>query len=133
MQTGIVRQVCLAACLWMAASAAAQEGHPLKGTWSGDWGPSAQHRNPVTVIMDWNGKEITGAINPGPGSVPFKKATLDPATWTVRIEAEAKDRSGKPVQYVIEGKLENLGSARRSLVGTWVHDNVKGDFRITRY
>ena len=42
----------------------AQEGHPLVGTWSGDWGPSPTHRNQVTVVMNWDGKNVTGIINP---------------------------------------------------------------------
>ena len=29
----------------------AQEGHPLVGTWSGDWGPTPTHRNQVTIVM----------------------------------------------------------------------------------
>src|SRR5262245_57024510 len=34
----------------------AQEGHPLTGTWSGDWGPTPTQRNHVTLVMSWDGK-----------------------------------------------------------------------------
>jgi len=34
--------------------------------------------------------------------------------------------------YVVDGHIENLGLYNRSIVGTWNHDNVKGDFKITR-
>jgi hypothetical protein len=114
----------------------AQEGHPLTGTWHGDWGPTATHRNDVTLVLDWDGKDISGLINPGPESIKLSKATLEPSNdpkgWTVHFEADAKDHDGKPVHFVIDGKIENLTSIRRSIVGTWSHGNMKGDFKITR-
>ena len=69
----------------------AQEGHPLTGTWHGDWGPTPTHRNQVTIVMNWNGKNVTGIINPGPDVIPMKVVTLDSTKWTVHIEADAKD------------------------------------------
>jgi hypothetical protein len=129
-----VKGVCsllLVSCL-LAAPFTAQEGHPLVGTWYGDWGPSPDQRNDVTLVMSWDGKNVSGTINPGPDAVPFKVATLDSSTWTVHIEAEAKDQAGAIVRYTIEGKLENLGSYNRSLKGTWTQGSLKGDFKITR-
>ena len=35
-------------------------------------------------------------------------------------------------KYVIDGKIENLGSLSRSIVGTWTQGNQKGDFKITK-
>ena len=105
------------------AVAAAQYGHPLKGTWSGDWGPNKETRNRVLLQLDWDGKAITGTINPGPKAVSLKTASLDPSTWGVRFEADG---------YLIEGKLENLGSYRRVLSGTWTQGGQRGDFRLTR-
>jgi hypothetical protein len=113
----------LLACLAVAGHAFAQEGHPLKGTWLGDWGPSKTDRNQVVVVMDWDGKQISGQINPGPNAIPIKSAILDPKGWTVHIEAG---------QYVIDGKIQNLGLYNRAIEGTWNHDNVKGDFRLQR-
>jgi len=110
----------------------AQEGHPLVGTWSGDWGPTPTHRNQVTIVMNWDGKNISGIINPGPDVIPMKVATLDSTKWTVHIEADAKDSSGNPVHFVIDGKLDNILSYKRTLAGTWSHGNVKGDFKLTR-
>jgi hypothetical protein len=120
----------LAACL--VAAAGAQEGHPLVGTWYGDWGPSANQRNDVTIVMSWDGKSVNGMINPGPDAVPFKVATLDSSKWTVHIQAEAKGPAGSIVRYTIDGKLENLGSYNRTLTGTWTQGSQKGDFKITR-
>ena len=122
--------------LMILASVFAQEGHPLTGTWHGDWGPTPTHRNDVTLVLDWDGKNITGLINPGPDSIKLAKATLepnnDPKKWLVHFEADAKDHDGKPVHFIIDGRIENLTSIRRSIVGTWNHGTVKGDFKITR-
>src|SRR4051812_43185522 len=68
----------LAAVLTLAFSAFAQEGHPLTGTWYGDFGSTSSQRNDLTVIMKWDGQTTTGLINPGPNSVPIKVARLDP-------------------------------------------------------
>lgn len=123
---------CLLGCFALAVSAFAQEGYPLKGSWLGDWGPSKTDRNQVVVVMDWDGSKISGEINPGPNAIPFKTASLDPKGWLVHIEADGKNQAGQTVHYVIDGKIENLGLYNRSIVGTWGHDNVKGDFKITR-
>jgi hypothetical protein len=115
------------------ASASAQEGHPLVGTWYGDWGSTPQARHDVTVIMTWDGKAIGGTIDPGPDAVPFKTATLDSSTWTVHIEAERPAKGATAaVRYVIDGKLANLGSYNRTLSGTWTDGATRGDFKLTR-
>ncbi len=120
------------ACLTNAVPAAAQEGHPLRGSWIGTWGPSQTHSNDVLVVLDWNGKAITGMVNPGTDNMPVRNATLDPDTWTVRFELEGKDQSGNPLNYVIEGKIEGLAFPNRSVTGTWRHEREKGAFKITR-
>jgi hypothetical protein len=110
-----------------------QEGHPLVGTWYGDWGATPQARHDVTMIMTWDGKAIGGTIDPGPDAVPFKAATLDSSTWTVHIEAERPAKgAAAAVRYVIDGKLANLGSYNRTLSGTWTDGAAKGDFKLTR-
>ncbi|HET9216464.1 MAG TPA: hypothetical protein VFR18_05770 [Terriglobia bacterium] len=72
------------ACLMVfgvvAGAALAQEGHPIKGSWLGDYGPNKTTRTPVFLIMDWDGKNITGMINPGTDNIPIKIATLTPPT-----------------------------------------------------
>ena len=124
----------LLACLAIGATPAAAQpalndgqGHPLKGSWVGDWGVSRTDRMPVFIEMNWDGKTITGRLNPGPQAIAFTKADLNPADWSVHIEAMSAG-----VRYTIDGKIENLGSAARSIVGTWVQGNRKGDFKITR-
>jgi hypothetical protein len=121
------------ACWGIAAAAIAQYGHPLKGSWSGDWGPGKDSRSRVLLVLDWDGKAVTGTINPGRAdAVRLKKASLDPANWTVSFEGDGKDSSGGAVQYVIEGKLQNLGSYYRVITGTWTQGTTKGDFKLTR-
>ena len=120
----------LAVCVVLGATTSAQFGHPLKGSWSGDWGPDKDRRTRVLVQMHWDGKVITGTINPGPNAQPITKASLDPDTWMVRLEAEGKDTGGRAVRSVIEGKLENIGAYRRVLSGTWTQGGTKGDFRV---
>ena len=116
-----------------AAAVPAQEGHPVVGTWYGDWGSSPQQRHDVTVIMTWDGKAIGGMIDPGPDAALIKTATLDSGAWTVHIEAERPAKAGNAaVRYVIDGKLSNLGSYNRTLAGTWTQGATKGDFKLTR-
>jgi hypothetical protein len=122
----------LAALMLSAIVASAQYGHPLKGTWSGDWGPNDKVRHRLLLELNWDGKAITGTINPGPNAVKLQKTSVDPSTWAVRFEAEGKTAAGAPVSYLIEGQIENLGAYRRVLSGTWYQGSERGDFRLTR-
>jgi hypothetical protein len=124
--------ICIGICVLLAAVASAQEGHPLTGTWTGDWGPSAAQRTHLTLVMSWDGKQITGTINPGPDAAALSSVVLDVTNWTVRIEADAKDASGKVTHVSAEGKIDDLASAHRKLSGTWMQGNAKGDFRLIR-
>ena len=123
----------LAVCMIVAAPALAQEGHPLKGSWLGTWAGNKVHGNDVLLVMTWDGKNITGTINPGTDNMAIKNASLNPDGWLVHLEADAKDKSGQPLTYVIDGKIENLPLANRVVSGTW-KDNRGGTgaFRIGR-
>lgn len=121
-------------CLFLFAAvvpALAQEGHPLTGTWSGDWGAPG-NRMHLTLVMEWDGKNISGTINPGPDAIPLSKVFLDVTDWTVRLEADAKESSGTPVRITAEGRLDDIGSWHRTFSGTWTQGSVTGDFRLTR-
>lgn len=132
MRAKLVALWVLLAPLAVAAIAFAQFGHPLKGTWSGDWGPGKDNRTRVLLQIDWDGKALSGTINPGPNAVTMRKVTLDPSSWGVHIEADGKDRAGAAVHYVIDGKLENIGAYQRFMTGTWTQGAAKGDFKVTR-
>lgn len=125
-------RVCVIACAALSIGLAAQEGHPLTGTWSGDWGATADKRTRITLVMTWDGKSIAGTINPGPEAMTLGRVTVDYAKWTVRIEADGKDSSGKPVRVLADGKIDALGSWHRTLSGTWTQAGAKGTFKLTR-
>jgi hypothetical protein len=122
----------LAVLACLALGAAAQEGHPLTGSWHGDWGASPTQRTPVFIFMKWDSKKITGKINPGPKGGALTAATLDPSKWAVHLEGDGKDASGNPVHIVIDGTLDNIGSYHRTISGTWMQGATKGDFKVTR-
>ena len=117
-----------------AGQVSAQFGHPLKGQWSGEWGPKNAPRR-LLLDLNWDGKAITGSINPGDENAAVQKVTFDytdPGKWKVVLEAEGKDPSGKPVKIVANGVLENIGSYRRLFHGTWTEGTQKGEFTVTR-
>jgi hypothetical protein len=124
-----LRLVVSALALALTASAHAQQpgGDLLSGTWKGDWGPSASDRNQVTVELKWDGKALTGTVNPGPNAVAIQKATYDAKTKAVRFEADTKSRRGADLHYVVEGKVD-----AKTMTGSWSHDDRKGDFKITK-
>jgi len=115
----------------MAVLAFAQQGHPLTGTWNGDWGTAPDQRTQITVVMMWDGKQVKTVINPGPDSAAGS-VSVDVVDWTVRIAADLKDQSGKPVHVVADGKLADLGNYHRTISGTWRQGAATGDFKLTR-
>jgi hypothetical protein len=110
----------------------AQEGHPLVGTWHGTWGPNATERHDVTLVLEFDGKAITGIMNPGLDGVRFDRITLEPSTWSVHFEATPKPAAGRAMPIVIDAKIEDVTSRRRSLAGTWTQGTTKGDFKASR-
>jgi hypothetical protein len=124
--------ICLMACVAVAGSALAQgkmaAADPVTGSWAGDWGPSAADRNEVTVELKYDGKALTGNVNPGPNAIAIQKGTFDPKTGAVHMEADAKNaRGGGVIHYVIDGKVD-----KNTMTGSWNHDNRKGDFKIAK-
>jgi hypothetical protein len=116
------------------AVTSAQFGHPLKGQWSGEWG-AKDNSSRLLLDIHWDGKELTGTINPGTdGEGTLKKVTIDYSavdSWKVQIEGEAKE-GGKVVPVRVDGTLENLGAYARAFHGTWTQGGRKGEFAVTR-
>jgi hypothetical protein len=127
--------VALSFLLLASTGVSAQFGHPLKGQWSGQWGPTD---NPKRLLLDlhWDGKAVTGTINPGADdAATVKDVTFDyadPSAWKVKLQAEGKDASGKPVTISVDGVLENIGAYSRLFHGTWTQGGQKGEFTVTR-
>src|SRR5580765_8833372 len=116
LKAAIVGFAVLAACMQLSVvPAVAQEGHPLKGSWLGTWAGNKALGNDVLIVLTWDGKNITGTINPGTDNIPIKNATLNPEGWVVRFEADAKDKAGKAITYVLEGKIANLPLPNRTI------------------
>ena len=109
----------------------AQQGHPLTGTWNGDWGISPSERTQVTLVMTWDGATVKGVINPGPDSSPTV-VTVDVTKWAVRFEADLKDASGKPVHISADGQMDDIGNYHRTIEGIWRQGSVNGNFKLTR-
>lgn len=126
----LIMAAVLALCVLVSSNA--QEGHPLKGSWLGEWQGNSVHGDNILLILDWDGKAITGMINPGTDNMPLTRASLEPNGWAVRLEAEGKDKDGSAVRYLIEGKIENLELPNRSINGTWSSNKGRGMFTASR-
>jgi hypothetical protein len=124
--------LCGAALLAALLPVTAQEGHPLTGTWHGNWGPNATDRTDVTFVMEWDGDNISGIINPGFDVMRIQNARLEHPGWKVHLETDAKDAAGKTVHVVIDGVIENVTYARRQIVGTWTQGGRSNDFKLVR-
>ena len=119
------------AAIAIALPASAQVGHPAKGSWSGYWGTSPEHKTRILLLLDWVDNQIVGTINPGPKAVKITKADLDVSTWTLTIEANMPTADGKTARYVATGKLENLGSwTNRTYTGTYEFGAEHGTFKV---
>jgi hypothetical protein len=109
-----------------------QVGHPAKGSWIGYWGPTEKDQRRLILNMEWENNQVVGVINPGPKAAKVKRTQIDYDTWTMIVEADMPDASGKPVAWVATGKLENLGSwNNRRYTGTYKHGGESGRFLVT--
>ena len=115
-------RTCGVIAAWLCAAAGfAQEGHPLTGTWTGDVG-----QRHVTLALEWDGKTVTGTINPGPDAAKISSSRIDAAMWSIHLEADGK------THVVIDGGLANVGSAARTLTGTWTEGGARTPIKLTR-
>ena len=121
----------ISVCVITSAAVFAQEGHPLVGTWHGNWGTTATNRSDITLVMDWDGKVISGVMNPGFDGLQLQNAKLNPKDWTLHFEVDRKEGAGT-VRCLVDGKIDKLGSDRRTLTGTYACGATKGDFKVTR-
>jgi hypothetical protein len=143
--------MCLLSFLLCAASAPAQEGHPATGVWVGNWGPTSTAQSRIVVLLNHDGKTVSGVLNPGPNAVPLKVARLDitPGTPSPKegvppvlpifkfyFEVDTKDAEGNPVAIVADGTMQNVGLPNRWIEGTWTQKSggnaTKSQFKMTR-
>lgn len=139
MRIQALRIVVIAAALSMATGATAQEGHPLAGTWYGAYGTTSQDRD-LTVIMKWDGKTVTGSINPGPNAKPLTSVAMDITPGKPAPQGRDSTEGTPPVFRVrfdvdgiaFEGTIQNPVAGNRRITGTWTRGNERGTFQIRR-
>ena len=154
------RLICLLSVLLVTGPVLAQEGHPAKGTWVGYWGPTLTPQSRIVLVIDHDGKTMSGVYQPGPNAVPLKVARLDitpgkpavgvargnsgaapqvPAVlpiFKVHFEMDARDARGNPVAIVADGTMNNTALPNRSITGTWTQttggNTSTSEFKIVR-
>jgi len=99
---------------------------PLSGAWTGDWGPTPTRRNSVIVDLKWDGRIVTGAVNPGPNAIRFTNTSFNVKTGTLHLELDAPS-TGNKAHYIVNGVVED-----GTLIGTWKNDGSKGNFRLIK-
>jgi hypothetical protein len=97
------------------------------GTWSGDYGPGADRREPIRVDLRWEDTNLRGTVHAGARSLDLTKVSFKPETGDISMEFEAQGNNGQTVHYKIEGKVEG-----DTMSGTWRHERQSGDFRVKR-
>jgi hypothetical protein len=118
----------LAALLLFSVAAIAQEGHPLDGTWRAERILGDGTHQTTVLIMQWDGKTVSGTINPGPGSTDFTTAELNPEGWKVTLSA--KTASGSDITF--SGAISDLGKYHRAITGMWTQGAESYDLRFVR-
>lgn len=105
----------------------AQEGHPFEGTWRGTIG-SGDDAKAVVMIIDYDGDQLNGMIDPGRNSYRFENATHDAPNW--KIDVTTQNRTGESIAF--SAVMHEIGSANRYMEGTWMQGGQELPFRITR-
>lgn len=108
-------------------TAFAQEGHPYEGTWRGTIGEGANSR-PVVMIIDYDGNQLNGMIDPGRNSYRFENAAHDAPNW--KIDVATQNRAGESIAF--SAVMHDIGSINRYMEGTWTQGGQELPFKITR-
>src|SRR5438094_537290 len=88
----------LAAC----ASKPALSAAPPGGTWSGDYGPDAERREPITVDLRWEDANLRGVVHAGTRSIDLTTVSFKADTGAIAMEFDTQGNYGQKVHYVIE-------------------------------
>jgi hypothetical protein len=106
---------------------ASSTGNAPSGTWSGDYGPDSDRREPVTLELQWEGSNLRGTVHAGPRALDVRNASFKPDTGAIVLEFDAAN-NGRPVHYMIDGKVDG-----NKMSGSWhTEGGPSGDFRLTR-
>ena len=106
--------------------AVAQEGHPLKGSWIGTWSGNtvARQRRAAGPELGRQGHHRHDQSRHRQHGDQERDAQS--RRWVVHFEADAKDKAGRGVTYVLDGKIENLAMHNRAIIGTWKSQRGSG-------
>ena len=106
----------------------AQEGFPLDGTWRGQRQAGTEAPVTIVLVLEWDGKKVSGVIDPGPKSVPIASAELIPDGWRVKLEAHTN--TGEAISFT--GVIGKLGAYDRTITGTWTEGGRSYRVRMIR-
>ena len=122
----LITAVLVGAGVLLIRSHVERDADPLSGVWTGDWGTTPSHRNPVTVDLKWDGKEVTGIVNAGPHASRLTKAIFDIRTGAIHLEFDIRS-AGREIHYTVDGVVED-----KVLIGNWSNDTNRGGLRLKR-
>ena len=128
--------------LALAVAAAAQEGHPLAGTWYGDYGTGNQKRD-LTVIMKWDGQERHRHDQSRPEREPDQVRRHEHHAGQAgargpRARRRALRRYSRCASKPTPGDIglrrndPEPGGRQPRITGTWTRGGEKGTFQIRR-
>jgi hypothetical protein len=123
-----MRGICAALLLALVATVQAQEGFPLDGTWRGETTAQDGSHRTIVLVMQWDGKQVSGTINPGPNGWDFNGGKLNPEGW--KFALDTKNPKGAAIHF--DGAISNLGKYRRVLAGKWTEAGKMIDIRFVR-
>jgi len=116
--------VVVSAC---SSKAPKSEVDPLTGRWEGEWGPTPERQTHIELELKWDGSTLSGTVNPGGRAMELGKSSFNSNTNAISMELDARDVSGEPDHYSIQGKVEV-----KEMTGTWTRTKGAGTFKITR-
>ncbi len=121
-----MRGLFAALLLAVAAVSGAQEGFPLDGTWRGETTAKDGSHRTIVLVMQWDGKQVNGTMNPGPESTEFTGGKLTAEGW--KFTLGFKTAQGANVRF--DGTISNLGKYNRVLAGKWTEGSSSFDIRF---
>ncbi len=93
-----MRSVLPGLLMLLAGSAGAQEGFPLDGTWRGETVVKDGSHRTIVLVMQWDGKQISGTMNPGPDSTDFTGRKTQ--SGRLEVHRGLQDRPGRQCAFL---------------------------------
>lgn len=121
-----MRGLYAALLLVFAATVTAQEGFPLDGTWRSDTVMKDGSQRTIVLVMQWDGKQISGTMNPGREGADFTGGKLNPEGW--KFTLDLTNKKGEKVHF--DGVISDLGKYNRVLAGKWTEGSTSFDVRF---